>query len=87
MSEALLREKDTATLAGKISESLCLSRYVGIITIETDDIDKLDLLLDTTSTLRNLECLAIIQHGTSRRNTRAITEGLSKRYGRLVLAP
>jgi hypothetical protein len=77
--ESLRVTKDR--LSPRVVEELCRSlmfpRYVGVVRIEADDLDALDLLVDTTSTPRNLNCLGIIQTANTRSNTNTLADSLA----------
>jgi len=66
-------------------ESLCdeipLSRYVGIVRLTAEDIGAIDVLLDTTSTERNLQCLAVIRREAERPPTTEIARFVAERLG------
>jgi len=63
--ESLLREAGGTAIVERLCTSVRLSRYIGIIRIMAPGLDTLDVLLDTTSTERNLNCLAVLQFGKS----------------------
>jgi hypothetical protein len=71
--ESLLRDGHHA-LVEQICSSLPLSRYLGIIRIATPSLDPFDVLLDTTSTERNLNCLAVVQLQKSNPKTNSLCE-------------
>jgi hypothetical protein len=64
----------------KLCAEIPLSRYLGIIRINAGDLDSIDVLLDSTSTLRNLNCLAIVRTGNSGAQTMEISTALADRY-------
>jgi hypothetical protein len=45
----------------RLCDNIPLSRYVGVVRLTAEDIGSIDVLLDTTSTERNLQCLAVIR--------------------------
>ena len=49
-----------AGIVEKLSESVPFSRYLAVIRVWAADLDPIDILLDTTSTERNLQCLAVL---------------------------
>ena len=58
-------------LLDEILDKLCgggvpLSRYVGVVRLTADDVGPIDILLDTTSTERNLRCIAVIRREQER---------------------
>jgi hypothetical protein len=63
--ESLLGDERTAPLVERFCESVPLSRYVGVLHVEAQSLDPFDLLLDTTSTERNLNCSAVVRFGKS----------------------
>jgi hypothetical protein len=77
--ESLLRAGQSA-LADRLCESIPLPRYMGIIHIEAPSLDPFDVILDTTSTERNLNCLGVVQLGAGK--TSAETTLLCKRIAR-----
>ena len=85
-SQSYLESMLVGDLSGndKLVERLCgavpFSRYLGIVQVEADDIDPMHLIVDTTSTERNLHCLAVVQTSNHRPHTQAIARKLSERY-------
>jgi len=71
----VIAEKQFDTLREKV---LC-SRYVGVVRVNAPFIDGIDVLFDTTSTLKNLVCLGIVPLGGSQ-TTREAAECFSKRF-------
>ena len=67
-------------LVEKLCSSVPFSRYLGIVEVEANDFDPIHIILDTTSTERNLNCLAVVQTSNSRGNTERIAKELSKLY-------
>jgi len=71
-------------------ETLCstirLSRYLGIIRFENPALDSFDVLLDTTSTERNLNCSGVVQLGKLRPNTTELCKLIIKHYGGIRLS-
>lgn len=48
---------------GRLCEKVHLSRYLGIVRFELPNLDSFDVVLDTTSTARNLNFLAVVKLG------------------------
>ncbi len=63
-------------LCGKIP----FSRYLGVVRLRAADLDPIDVLLDTTSTFRNLTSLAVVQIATSQPYTPAMVALLGRKY-------
>lgn len=65
-------------------EALCgsipLSRYVGVIRLEFADCEAIEVLIDTTSTERNLNCLAVVQTANQRILTEHFASFLAQMY-------
>jgi hypothetical protein len=82
--EDLCGEETQPTLRGlgvKLVAECAMPRYVGVIHIQAGTLGWIDLLLDTTSTTRSVECVAIVCHaGTSPALTKAVGE-LASVYG------
>lgn len=60
--ERLFLKKDAANadLIGKICTTISLARYVGIVRLSAPYFDPIDIVVDTTSTTRNVHCLGIV---------------------------
>jgi hypothetical protein len=71
---------DGAHLAEALYKRVPLPRYVGVIRMEGEQLDRIDLLLDTTSTKRNLHALAVVKHGSDYAETRDLADLLAKYY-------
>lgn len=72
----------------RLCQRIPLSRYLGVIRLTADDLDPTDVLLDTTSTERNLYHLAVLPCGSTRGRSRDLAEILSKTLGcPTILAP
>ena len=67
-------------LVERLARTVPLSRYLGVVRVQADDLDPMHFLLDTTTTQRNLNCLAVVQLANSRPNTREMAELLALRY-------
>lgn len=78
--ESLLREGGGAVIVERLCTSVRLSRYIGVIRIMAPGLDTLDVLLDTTSTERNLNCLAVLQFGNSE-STADLCRFMAEYYG------
>lgn len=76
----LAPNKSPDSVVLSLCSSVPFSRYLGVVRIEAKDLDPIDFLLDTTSTERNLHCLAIVRTATSRSQTANLTELLAHRY-------
>ena len=63
----------------KLCEKIPLSRYVGVVRLTADDTGPIDVLLDTTSTERNLQCLALIRREADRPPTADIARFVAER--------
>jgi hypothetical protein len=60
------------TVRARLCDEIPLSRYVGVVRLTADDIGAIDILLDTTSTENNLQCLAVIRRAEEREQTASI---------------
>jgi hypothetical protein len=74
------------SLVAHLCTSVPFSLYLGIVRIEAEDLDPIDFLLDTTSTERNLNCLALVRPTSSRDRTIDLAELLAVRYNCSVIA-
>jgi hypothetical protein len=74
------------SLVARLCTSVPFSRYLGVVRIEAEDLDPIDFLLDTTSTERNLHCLALVRPTTSRARTIDLSALLAMRYRCSVIA-
>jgi len=61
------------------TRSLSLPRYVGIVTLSADYLGNIDVIVDTTSTRRNLQLLAVVNRGTQTEFSRPVAEYLASR--------
>jgi hypothetical protein len=76
--ESLRSEPDvTDSLVENLCKSVAFSRYVACVRIQADDLDPIDVLLDTTSTQKNVGSLAIVQT----RNTLPLTAVMAALLG------
>jgi hypothetical protein len=78
--DSLLRDSRTAGLVDRICESVPFPRYLGAVHVEVPSFDPFDVLLDTTSTERNLNCSAVVQFGKSNPGTSSICQFIAARY-------
>jgi hypothetical protein len=71
--------------ASRLVEQLCrkvrLSRHIGVIRFDAPSLDTFDVLLDTTSTERNLNCLAVLQLQSTNVHTAELCRFIAGRYG------
>ena len=74
-------------LVDKLCAEVSFSRYLAVVRIRAADLDPIDVLLDTTSTERNLYPLAVVQIAAARSNTAAMAALLGKQYGCAVVKP
>jgi hypothetical protein len=79
--EYLLREAGRSATVEKLCKTVRLSRYVGSVRVEAPGLDPFDVLLDTTSTERNLNCLAVVQLGNSCSETAELCRFIVDHYG------
>lgn len=74
----------TQQVHGSVIEQFCstvpFSRYFGIINLEAADCDPIDVIVDTTSTARNLNYLAVIAKGRTRLNTTRLAYALADTF-------
>jgi hypothetical protein len=78
--EALLRE-GKSSIVKQLCDTVPLSRYIGVIRVDAPGLDTLDVLLDTTSTERNLNCLAVLQLGKTQPHTPEFCKFMRRTYG------
>jgi len=74
-------DRVSPSLVEKVCKAVTFPRYVGVVRIDADDLNPLDVLVDTTSTQRNLNCLGVIQTGDTRSNTNHLAEFLAINCG------
>jgi hypothetical protein len=70
----------STTLIEKLCTSLPMPRYVGVISMYSPGLDPLEILIDTTSTERNLNFLALVQSAKTKPLTQLIAGSLAKIY-------
>lgn len=72
-----------AALANRVSEAcrrINFSRYVGVVRVSSAYLDPIDILIDTTSTLKNAHCVGVVAPSRSLRWTVHFAETLSRLY-------
>jgi hypothetical protein len=65
----------------RLCDRIPLSRYVGVVRLMAEDVGAIDVLLDTTSTERNLQCLAVIRREAERPPTTEIARFVAEKLG------
>jgi len=78
--------KVSERIVADLCSSVPFSRYLGVVRIEAEDLDPIDFLLDTTSTERNLHCLAILRPAAARMRTADLAQLLATRYSCSVIS-
>jgi hypothetical protein len=68
-------------LANTICRKVPLPRYVGVVSIAGASLEPFDVLLDTTSTERNLNCLGVVQLGKRKAPTTATCQHIAEKFG------
>jgi hypothetical protein len=78
--ERLIFGQDTATAdrVSTVSTTISLARYVGIVRISASYFDPIDIIVDSTNTLRNAHCLGIVVVGSKTGHTRFLAEYLGQ---------
>jgi len=76
-SLSVTKDRVSPRVVEELCKSLMFPRYVGVVRMEAADLDPLDLLVDTTSTQRNLNCLGIVQTANTRTNTNSLAHFLA----------
>jgi hypothetical protein len=79
--EYLLRDPGRSQMVEHLCQSVDFSRYIGVVRVETSFLGTFDVLLDTTSTERNLNCLAIVQFGQAGTFTRTFFKEMADHFG------
>jgi len=79
--DSLMRTPGMDNLVGRLCEKVRLSRYLGVIRFVLPGLDPFDVVLDTTSTARNLNFLATVQLGASTPYTGELCASIGKDYG------
>jgi hypothetical protein len=59
------------------TRGLSLPRYVGVVSLSADYLGIIDVIVDTTSTRRNLQLLAVINRGKQTEFSRPVGEYLA----------
>jgi hypothetical protein len=78
--------KTTADLVFEISTQVPLARYVGVVRISSQYFDPIDIIVDTTSTQKNIHCLAIVVPNAIRPHTKLMANYLANAL-RLKIVP
>jgi hypothetical protein len=65
----------------RISTTISLARYVGVVRISSQYFDPIDVVIDTTSTTRNIHSLGIIVPVTELAHTEWMSQYLAKVFG------
>jgi hypothetical protein len=81
-SSSYLEDQIIGKAPARVREQLCteirLSRYVGIVRLRLNETEELDVVLDTTSTERNLVCSAVVSRGSLSEDTKRSLEYLAE---------
>lgn len=64
----------------ELCQEVSLSRYLGVVRIQAEYCDPIDVLVDTTSTYRNGRCLAVIVLNDEKKHTMSLARFLHKHY-------
>lgn len=78
--DSLLSAPRMEMLVGRLCEKVRLSRYLGVVRFEPPGLDPFDVVLDTTSTARNLNFLATVQLGKSTPYTARLCTNIAEAY-------
>ena len=81
--EGLLLRQEQAPDMGvvtSLAENVSLPRYVGVIRFEAEDFDRMDFLVDTTTTERNLHAIALVVHAATKDFTMGLADYLSRHF-------
>jgi len=78
IEQLLVSDALTPTAIEKILTTLTWSRYVGVIRLTANYFGSLDVLIDTTSTPRNINCLGIVATKTLTDYSRFLVEQLGE---------
>ncbi len=57
-----------------------MARYLQLLRLESENYDPLEILVDTTGTERNLNCVAVIRSGDEHNYTEQIGRFLADKY-------
>jgi hypothetical protein len=77
---SLLRADVDPEVSERLLTEVSFSRYVGIIRIEAPFIDPLQVLIDTTSTERNVFAIAVVAESLHAAHTREVAEHVAARF-------
>ncbi len=72
--------KAPAIVVQKLTASVPLSRYIAVVRVKAQDLDSIDVLLDTTSTERNLQALAVVTPMNATPETKEVALWLSIQF-------
>jgi len=61
-------------------KTIPLTRYLGVVRLSADGVGSLDMLVDSTGTIRNLHCLGIVFRGRLRSRSRETVEFMAREY-------
>jgi hypothetical protein len=79
--EELFTKRGTSPLkAGRLAEEVALPRYLGVVRTASAYLDPIEVLLDTTSTERNLNCCAVLVTSDKFPETRVAAAFLAGEY-------
>jgi hypothetical protein len=80
VEELLLTDLSASETEGFYS-SVSLARYIGLIRLDIGSSIRIDILVDTTDTLRNAHCSAVVLRGKSSAYGEQVAQFLVNRYG------
>jgi hypothetical protein len=84
--DSILARSGMQNTVERLCSAMRLSRYLGVIHFENPGFDAFDVLLDTTSTARNLNCLGVVQLGKALPSTRELSNLIIKHYGGVLIS-
>jgi hypothetical protein len=84
--ESLVRE-GPAEIIGSLSDHVTFPRYVGVISLRSEYSDRIDMLIDTTDTYRNVKCLAVVARGSISAFTDRLVTHLATAYSCWPVTP
>jgi hypothetical protein len=67
-------------IISSLSELVTLPRYVGVVSLAAAFTDRINLLVDTTDTFRNVKCLAVVARGNKSQFTQRLVARLADHY-------
>ena len=77
--ESRLMNHGSPVQAIRLCRAIPMARYLGVVRLSASFFDRMDLLVDTTSTLRNIHCLGVVvQNPMKTPLTRPIADSLAK---------